>query len=172
MTTGQTHQQTHGCHWMSINSYSTFIFCLIIPLRQWEGTEFSSAPLCLKEGWTTKTTPDKNLSNWFLLPCSSISQSSSEIQFTDSFTWILFWTFMNNSASLRVKNTIAFRPYHFIFNNTSPLHTHFTPLRLSQIYWAPVLWDEIWHHELQSKDILLQIQKLSHEPHKAVKKPE
>lgn len=29
MTTGQTHQQTHGCHWTSISSYSTFIFLLI-----------------------------------------------------------------------------------------------------------------------------------------------
>lgn len=63
MTTSQTHQQTHGCHWKSISSYSTFIFCLINLLRQREGTDFSSAPLCLKEGWTTKTTPDKNLSN-------------------------------------------------------------------------------------------------------------
>lgn len=54
-----------GCHSMSVASYSSFIFCLISLLRQWEGllAEFSSAPLCLKEGWTTKTTPDKNLSN-------------------------------------------------------------------------------------------------------------
>lgn len=59
--TGQKQQQTLGCHWMSMTTYSGFIFCLMSFLRQWQvlPTDFSSAPLCLKEGWTTKTTADK-----------------------------------------------------------------------------------------------------------------